>query len=861
MLKYWIPSFKLILSAALAVTSIALHAKELSPEAQLRKIKLNLLGSLPTNQEYQLFETDSWSSIRSEKLSEYMAEDQFFNKLADRAMDNIRLDTDLDLNRFRNRNNSGSNQNSSDIFNSLNRHLAFKSIIADMIQKGHSWNDILASPNYTLAELIQEDLVTIFAFKPNIDRYAMEMRDVYSVNMEVAYQIVLGLRPRPEFPPHKAAQEKLNQVIRHLGIYDKDVAKRAATLNRQSFKAALIFLRGQLPLLEKRLDFTNEDKLFFDLAISEAMERASEIEPGNVVELANPALKDFELIKRIWNANASNDSEIADIASIIRQRTESLLTKDKESASFFERALNMFNSTPIQSRFDQTRYSRTAAFYRVFFCDEMRPVALGTNTVADDALGGLNFSGRTDQVSNAQISEAEIENPHVHEKCISCHRKLDPVNEQEQDPNKEITLVYDDENGKEYKIQIANQDELIPTVQKTEQYLTCQSRKLWAWVIGQDVPLTGDRLNQVKSIYKTNKGDLKSIIREFVQFPEFSNDDFLFQPTNIGSVKPLLNRCNSCHSDEPLMPSFTELPINYFATTPAEKLEQNYNWMLKIANETQFHNFGKMAKMPPKKSNWILTETDHISLGRWIWDLARDERGKPTLTEEQRDSIINSADSKMKANLSRTTAKATFSDTWKRFIEKGNLLQVIKDLYPNSVYCANSIDQGSKNLLGFNDIFSGSPTSEQPNLGFQSWYTDCIHTTIKQEHYNITQEMGNNQIESNLWEDLSHRWNLALLFQLKADVEDYSQRSVHSLLLRTNWNSLTKDQKIYWVSGIVEGHIGNHVLPSKAVQQLSENIVSTLDTHYKDNSWNSTLSEALKLIIFLTLNTEDFLTF
>jgi hypothetical protein len=215
-------------------------------------------------------------------------------------------------------------------------------------------------------------------------------------------------------------------------------------------------------------------------------------------------------------------------------------------------------------------------------------------------------------------------------KCIGCHRKLDPLGQSflaagqglsdEPSPGK---LVYDnDEMGRHVSIEGRGLGDLARAITEQPEYSQCQVKRFWKWFIGYDVPLLDERLEALVGEFDKLGRRTNDFIAYLVNQPELSDSRRKFDMPSFFKVKPILNRCNSCHAQNAgAPPSFTKLPIG-------GDRESAKMWIEGIAEALDLSHDGEKKQMPPKAADWSLTKSDYANLRAWIADGAPSEKGE-----------------------------------------------------------------------------------------------------------------------------------------------------------------------------------------------------------------------------------------
>ncbi|MGE0525624.1 MAG: hypothetical protein AB7G93_05785 [Bdellovibrionales bacterium] len=415
----------------------------------------------------------------------------------------------------------------------------------------------------------------------------------------------------------------------------------------------------------------------------------------------------------------------------------------------FQAGMPLILSDELRARYNQTKYSLSAAFYRIYFCDEMKLVSLAK----DDELSRLanqrlrfKGSGKKAQAqaqaqAPAQPGTQTAEQRHASDPlCQGCHRKLDPVQNIANEDGKvsgAIKIVYDDENGKEQSFIANSPAELIREIKSQRMYQICQVRRFWNWYIGEDVPLTGLRLEQMLTSYRNHKS-IPEFVRTVVSQPEFSRIPQVTDKLTFEGVRPILSRCNDCHSTEALMPSFTQTPFALFAKGEEARAE-HVEWLHKIVKMTDLVHGAKNAKMPPKEAGWTLDNTAVHQLARWVYFLAPDAQGRPTINSTQRDQILADASPEFLEKITLDEpSKPSFRSTYRRYLEGVDFLKVIHQIFQIAsdtfpLTCQVALTEKSS-AFGWPDPLTGAPKILAPGGDFQMTWAKCVEFAFKNKY-------------------------------------------------------------------------------------------------------------------------------
>ncbi len=500
---------------------------------------------------------------------------------------------------------------------------------------------------------------------------------------------------------------------------------------------------------------------------------------------------------------------------------------------------SVVSTKEFRERYKKTRYSRAAAFFRTYFCDDMQPVILIDNsTKTAEALKGLKFddavSARAHEevmsmmtpdtlpaamkpqgaMTANQIAAGVSTNAHFKPECVACHRKLDPAEEliagKVDFSSKPLEVVYDDADGVEVRVAIKDFSELNQIVVKQDRYVRCQSERMWAWTIGEDVSVDASRRAQLTKLYTDSGAKPREIMAALVNRPEFKSDESFTQPPTFSTVSSLLNRCNSCHAKEEDVPSFTTIPIDG---------DDHVRWLTKIAKSVSIGTKGVGAKMPKKGANWSLTEADRVALARWIWNGARDDEGKPTIDESDRTKILKNLSDEFLASITAAREPVpSFRPTWRRYMENYDILNVLAQKFPSSYSkCATGVEMKMRGTLGFKDKNSGVPTALTPGVSTVDWLNRCFYAVAQSE---------------------------------MAKAKDLSP-----------WVGVAPETKAKFVSGLVDSLIGAGVLEVEDRRDLESTVTYTIEEIALEKGETYTTTDASTDAMFTILNDERFLTY
>lgn len=280
---------------------------------------------------------------------------------------------------------------------------------------------------------------------------------------------------------------------------------------------------------------------------------------------------------------------------------------------------------------------RAAAIFRNFLCDDIvAAIPAKTNDSEKDDFDILLPETRPQSKTEQQLrTELKKNDPHGSlPGCMACHSKLDPMGKvfglsaaglsHKASPG---ALVYK-RNGREINIPVTGVAELAEKIAQQPEYIDCQVNLFWKWFIGQDVPKSAARHQQL--VEQFEKGDRRPIdfITFLVQTPEFRTRPILLTENQILARKAgkILKRCYDCHKDQDLNPQMktwdlSDLPYG-------EDTAHRLALIRQLVHAVDLENNGERSRMPPKESVWKLSPQEFETLKLWIAEGAPDYSGR-----------------------------------------------------------------------------------------------------------------------------------------------------------------------------------------------------------------------------------------
>ncbi len=157
-----------------------------------------------------------------------------------------------------------------------------------------------------------------------------------------------------------------------------------------------------------------------------------------------------------------------------------------------------------------------------------------------------------------------------------------------------------------------------------EKYAACQVQHFWSWFIGDDRALDSSRRNELMTTFDRvgrRSGDFISELvqtAEFREAPQAQREETLSELQTL--VKPILKRCDSCHTTHPdeQIPLLADDQIGGTAQSHIRNVSR-------IAKQLDLANGGVGAKMPPAEARWLLSRDERSLLYRWTSKVQKGE--------------------------------------------------------------------------------------------------------------------------------------------------------------------------------------------------------------------------------------------
>jgi hypothetical protein len=841
----------LIFSSFLCLFHGSVFALELTPESKLRKISFQMRGLPPSQADFNELAKSktndpALSSFFTKKIEEYYKSPWTASKLAEKIFEDWRLE------------NAGEELGSaipetvdSDLllkYSPTGSDTTLMKGIQNSLLNGDSWDQVLISNDFLktlkIANILQQ------------------------LNSNFSYY---GAKKIDNFKQEATAKGKKfdtdDEVLVLMAEYEKLTAEMTeterSTLFNSNTSAAPFFRNSHL------------DKKLAVLLFQGALTTTSPRHP----ELVNYLKQISDLESYISKINSS---------SYIKPTTG---LGQNTSSTLAELPQLIFSHTSVTTRYQKTIYSKAAAFFRIYLCDDMQQVALpGTGSKSQDAFKIIHMP----QAVSSAVSGTESAPPapdttaplsvvamkakqHVQPQCLGCHIKLDPMeliyNKKFKRPSATdvspvpFNFVYDDFTGKSITISVPNIDDLPAVISKQPNYIRCQSEKFWNWYVGSDVPYSPKHRSELEKVYVANQSKPLEIIKYLANLKLYTSDSFLSEPKQFNNVRPIFQKCHGCHKSDTTIPSLLETPFNLNRTSDAEKMADHFEIMKSIVKLTNILGDQKGIKMPTKDAGWKISESERKTLIKWIADGAKDENGVDTLTIEQKNKILAPTPAALMSSINQPAQLVpTLRSTWQRVLTYSEILKTVPvKIYGNLLNTENCFSDiiVKKYVLGHIDLYTALPISDQPDNAYREIYRKCVIKLLNQSKTSIKNAQQMSVTGDSVFKnaDLSMRLKFTGFSKLAAALLLANPaENVFSAITKMKWNELNEERKLSIIQDQIQLILGpnqNHV--SEEVD-LDQSILKAVNRVAAKDS-NGDVISASYFSLYYIFNSNSFLVY
>jgi cytochrome c553 len=313
----------------------------------------------------------------------------------------------------------------------------------------------------------------------------------------------------------------------------------------------------------------------------------------------------------------------------------SLIEKKYQFDEKDERIAGLLSTKRFFSRYTNTALNknrRRAAFvFDVFLCDPMVPVVPAISN--ENELKDIDFSvGK--KLTEEQIKAHTKVDPHGQQAdCMACHEKLDPLGQVFSNSNFQLSpfaapgaLFYRRSGQAPVSTPVKGLRSLARSITQQEEYIKCQTQHFWNWFIGEDVPLTDSRHQELVQFFNSIDRKPVDFILYLVSQPEFKKAPLPLTENQLlaRQAAGILKTCHSCHKQNE-----SEL-IDYWDMSSfpfAKDLKTRESRVAEMKKQLDTKNNSSNPKMPPRSSLWRPTQQEYLILNKWLTTGAPDLNG------------------------------------------------------------------------------------------------------------------------------------------------------------------------------------------------------------------------------------------
>lgn len=816
------------------------YGLELTAESKLRKLSYQMRGLPPTPQEFTALakakETDSSLNIffRS-KVEEYYKSPWTASKLTERLFEDWRIEypgTPLNEDLLEQKN---SEINLNYPATSPNDNALIK-VMQTALASGDSWDQILISNSFLK---IVEITSTI-----------QKIRQVYD------YSSVARIKAFKAAAISSGKKMESDQDIQAvLDVYIKEKPLDSETQN------PIFTSIGPTPFVRN----SHLDMKLTILILQDALE------PGS------PRYNDLIAhLRQIKDLNYYSSQITSSVFIPPNQTATSIATTSSK-----ELPQMIFSVNDVTSRYKKTLYSKAAAFFRIYLCDDMQQIALpDVGSKSQEAFKFIHKSASS-AVSDAPppppptTAVMNVKPQHVQPQCLGCHIKLDPM---ETIFNKKFDRLsftatgpkpsifnfsYDDYSGRTITIPVNNVDDLPAVISKQPQYIRCQSEKFWNWFIGTDVPLSPKQRDELEKVYVANESKPLEIIKYLTSLKLFSSDSFLSEPKQFNNVRPIFQKCHGCHKSDPTIPSLLEIPFNLNRTSQDEKMADHLDILKSVVKLTNILGDQKGIKMPTKDAGWKISDAERSTLIKWIVDGAKDENGRDTITAEQKNKILAPAKAGLLDVVNQPSQLIpTMRPTWQRVLTYSEIIKTLPlKVDTASTYASSCSSEllGKKYVLGHPDLYTARPVSDTLDNAYRESYRKCVVRLLKQSQTSFGTNLQMNP--TGITPSAKIRLYSTGLYSLAAQInKETPLESLFNVISKIKWSDLDEQQKIKIIQEQIDFAVGPNLNHIETEMDLAKNVMKAVDRIAADPSKNELIS-ASYFSLYYILNSNSFLVY
>lgn len=544
---------------------------------------------------------------------------------------------------------------------------------------------------------------------------------------------------------------------------------------------------------------------------SSGIQDASFFEYNSQQNLREIVLKYFELNpeKEVYTYRPNSDSQPNIAGAITTNR-------------FFTRYTN--------TRINKNR-RRAAAIFRIFLCDSMTPVVMPSKEENKDLLNLSLSATNSDSNTNNPIIENSEKRHGTDSQCMSCHYKLDPMAQTfigsgaylNKTPSPGA-LTYKKENGSLINVPVSGLGELGDVITQQEEYLSCQVSHFWNWFVGENIPLSEQKKKELAEKFDSLNRKPKDFIKELLLSSDFSSPNKLdVNDIRFSNVKPIFQRCNSCHLNEVLAPKIDSYP---FAKN------SSYNEMIvkQILQAADLLEEKDTDSMPPQNAGWRLIGLERDLVKAWIKSGAKDDDGNSFIFDENLKTLsqkIVVSDSIEQSNNSE------FGNTHRRYLNNFDLMDTLHLIFSNPesrdvCLYEHEYDKNTQLSFGFANTIDGSYLYTSPSSSYFEEVLECMDKYLTYHH------------QSSFY-----------LHVLKSIPEDFEN---------LKWSELSENNKMAFLDAAASAILGKEIISFNSNENsLLFRLKFNLDNH--TDRGNKTIKDFIPLVAKSIILSSEFLTY
>lgn len=505
----------------------------------------------------------------------------------------------------------------------------------------------------------------------------------------------------------------------------------------------------------------------------------------------------------------------------------------------------LISANKFHKRFDQTIYSRSAAFHRIYFCDEMLPNVSTGNDLTEAASKGFVFEPHKGEATEG-VAAPDVELLHQKPGCRFCHQKIDSTQETINGQFSGSKIIrYQTLSGLIDSFTIKHPRQLTERAVSTQTFHRCQAKKFWQMFIGADVPITIERIDRLSAEFQSSRFDLSKVAEILVSQEEFYTDDWAHRSKHFGIVKQLFSRCYACHEYNKKKTAHIP-PLNRFPFTMSGKVrndderEENIDTLSLILDATQSVHAGEEARMPPESAGWALSLEELNLINQWILDGAQTEQGKRLLRQEDSQALLSDMNAEMLLHLqTRRPKRPIFEWGWWRYLTGNSWSRTFAKKWPlTHKSCTEKIPIEGDVMWGYRNFSTGRHDTQTIGETIRNWLVECLPEMLKKDISAAVSTFKRLHGDS----DRAEFYGYTTLSRYTLNIQ------VQKPLVELTWNELSLDAKEGWVRAMMKNILPGLDPDSSQGDKFIGELLSTSDAYYKQADQPKTIEDITYII-------------